>query len=172
MERNDDAASARAGVRRRAQLGHGAGRLARAGAGRVRAAATADGAGRSGMSALLGAHALSSAGDALLAVALAGTVFFSVPLGEARDRVALYLLLTLLPFSLLVPVAVRCSTGSGTAAGTSWPSRPGPAGSWPGRWPGSPPRSGSTRSPSPRWSCRGRTGWPAVLPCRGCARRG
>ena len=88
-----------------ARLGQGAGRLARAGATRVRRAATADGAGESGMSALLGAHALHSAGDALLAVALAGTVFFSVPLGEARDRVALYLLLTLLPFSLLVPVA-------------------------------------------------------------------
>ena len=72
---------------------------------RVRRAAAADGAGESGLSALLGAHALSSAGDALVTVALAGTVFFSVPLGEARGRVALYLLLTLLPFSLLVPVA-------------------------------------------------------------------
>ena len=72
---------------------------------RVRRAANADGAGESGLSALLGAHALHSAGDALVTVALAGTVFFSVPLGEARGRVALYLLLTLLPFSLLVPVA-------------------------------------------------------------------
>lgn len=82
--------------------------LARAsgrGAARVRAAARADGAQDSGLSALLGTHALHSAGDALVAVALAGTVFFSVPLGEARSRVALYLLLTLLPFSLLVPVA-------------------------------------------------------------------
>ncbi len=75
------------------------------GAARVRRAAHADGAKDSGLSALLGAHALHSAGDALLAVALAGTVFFSVPLGEARGRVALYLLLTLLPFSLLIPVA-------------------------------------------------------------------
>lgn len=72
---------------------------------RIRRAAAADGAGDSGLSALLGAHALHSAGDALVTVALAGTVFFSVPLGEARGRVALYLLLTLLPFSLLVPVA-------------------------------------------------------------------
>lgn len=72
---------------------------------RVRAAAQADGADRSGLSALLSVHALHAAGDALVAVALAGTLFFSVPLGEARGRVALYLVLTMLPFSLLVPVA-------------------------------------------------------------------
>ena len=72
---------------------------------RLRAAALADGADSSGLSALLWMHALQAAGDALIAVALAGTVFFSVPLGQARTRVALYLVLTLLPFSLLVPVA-------------------------------------------------------------------
>ena len=72
---------------------------------RVRAAAAADGADRSGLAALLSVHALQAAGDALIAVALAGTVFFDVPLGQARGRVALYLLLTLLPFALLVPVA-------------------------------------------------------------------
>lgn len=72
---------------------------------RVRAAAAADGADRSGLAALLSLHALQAAGDALIAVALAGTVFFDVPLGQARGRVALYLLLTLLPFALLVPVA-------------------------------------------------------------------
>jgi MFS family permease len=80
-------------------------RTARALGRRVRAATRADGADRSGLAALLEAHALHSAGDALVTVALAGSVFFSVPLGQARGRVALYLLLTLLPFSLLVPVA-------------------------------------------------------------------
>jgi MFS family permease len=50
-------------------------------------------------------HALHAAGDALVAVALAGTLFFDVPLGEARTSVGLYLLLTMLPFALLVPVA-------------------------------------------------------------------
>ena len=39
-----------------------------------------------------------------MAVALANTVFFNVPLGEARDRVALYLLITMAPFALLAPV--------------------------------------------------------------------
>jgi len=72
---------------------------------RLRSAARADGAGESGLSALLGLHVLHAAGDALVAVALAGTLFFSVPIGEARGRVALYLLLTLLPFAFLVPVA-------------------------------------------------------------------
>lgn len=72
---------------------------------RVRAAARADGADRSGLSALISVHALHAAGDALVAVALAGTLFFNVPLGEARTSVALYLLLTMLPFTLLVPVA-------------------------------------------------------------------
>ena len=79
--------------------------VVRAAAQRVRRAARADGAGDSGLSALLGLHSLHAAGDALVTVALAGTLFFSVPIGEARGRVALYLLLTLLPFAFLVPVA-------------------------------------------------------------------
>jgi hypothetical protein len=79
--------------------------LWRGAVGRVRSAARADGADRTGLSKLITVHALHAAGDALVAVALAGTLFFSVPIGEARSRVALYLLLTMLPFSLLVPVA-------------------------------------------------------------------
>ncbi len=87
------------------QAASGAGKLSRSGVQRVRAAARADGADRSGLSSLISVHALHAAGDALVAVALAGTLFFSVPIGEARSRVALYLLLTMLPFSLLVPIA-------------------------------------------------------------------
>lgn len=79
--------------------------LVRPAARRLRQAARADGADRSGLSSLLGVHGLQAAGDALVAVALAGTLFFSVPLGQARSRVGLYLLLTLLPFSFLIPVA-------------------------------------------------------------------
>lgn len=44
------------------------------------------------------------AGDTLVAVALAGTLFFSVPSSEARGNVALYLLLTLAPFAVVAPV--------------------------------------------------------------------
>lgn len=43
-------------------------------------------------------------GDTLVAVALAGTLFFSVPSGEARGNVALYLGLTLAPFTIIAPV--------------------------------------------------------------------
>ncbi len=100
------AAAQRAATARRAAAFSGAvGRAGRRVLARLRAAASADGAGQSGLAALLWTHALQAAGDALIAVALAGTVFFSVPLGQARSRVALYLVLTLLPFSLLVPVA-------------------------------------------------------------------
>jgi hypothetical protein len=74
-------------------------------AARLHAAASADGADRSGLAALLWTHALSSAGDTLVAVGLASTAFFQVSASEARGKIALYLLLTLLPFSLLIPVA-------------------------------------------------------------------
>ncbi|WP_433081084.1 MFS transporter [Dactylosporangium sp. CA-052675] len=60
--------------------------------------------GETGMLRLLDLHAASCAGDTLVALGLAGTVFFSVPAGEARGRVALYLLVTMLPFALLAPV--------------------------------------------------------------------
>lgn len=80
------------------------GSTARGGVGRVRAAARAEGAGDSGLSALLGVHAVSGAVDALVAVALAGTLFFGVPVGEARGRVALYLLVTMAPFAVVAPV--------------------------------------------------------------------
>ena len=44
------------------------------------------------------------AGDTLVAVALAGTLFFDVPSAEARDKVALYLLVTIAPFAVVAPV--------------------------------------------------------------------
>jgi Major Facilitator Superfamily len=52
---------------------------------------------------LLTYQALGAAGDALVAIALAGSLFFSVPPAEARDRVALYLLLTMAPFAVVAP---------------------------------------------------------------------
>jgi MFS family permease len=60
--------------------------------------------GEMGMLRLLDLHAASCAGDTLVALGLAGTIFFSVPAGQARDRVALYLIVTMLPFALLAPV--------------------------------------------------------------------
>lgn len=52
---------------------------------------------------LLTYQALGAAGDALIAIALAGSLFFSVPPAQARDRVALYLLFTMAPFAVVAP---------------------------------------------------------------------
>ncbi|MGW7007582.1 MFS transporter [Streptomyces sp. NPDC054933] len=70
----------------------------------VRKATHAHGAGETGLAKLLELQAVSSAGDMMITIALASTVFFSVPTGEARGRVALYLLITMAPFTLLAPV--------------------------------------------------------------------
>jgi MFS family permease len=48
-------------------------------------------------------QATGAAGDALIALGLAGSLFFSVPQADARDRVALYLLLTMAPFAIAAP---------------------------------------------------------------------
>ncbi|HVL64436.1 MAG TPA: MFS transporter [Actinomycetota bacterium] len=56
---------------------------------------------------LMAYQAAGAAGDALLALALAGSLFFSVPTAEARGRVALYLLLTVAPFAVVSPLLAR-----------------------------------------------------------------
>jgi hypothetical protein len=48
-------------------------------------------------------QAFSAASDTLVALGLAGTLFFSVPSAEARGNVALYLLLTVAPFAVIGP---------------------------------------------------------------------
>lgn len=85
-------------------LASGVGRLAGGVRRRVRRTTHAGGAGESGLAKLIELHAVNSAGDMLITIALASTVFFSVPSGEARGRVALYLLVTMAPFALLAPV--------------------------------------------------------------------
>ncbi len=49
-------------------------------------------------------HALIVAGDALIALALAGSLFFSIDPSDARWRVGLYLLLTMAPFAVVAPL--------------------------------------------------------------------
>jgi MFS family permease len=56
-------------------------------------------------------HATSALGDGLVAVALAGTLFFAVPVAAARPRVALYLLLTVAPFAVVAPLLGRLLDG-------------------------------------------------------------
>jgi len=69
-----------------------------------RRAATADGADRSGLTALTFPVMASFAADAAVAVALANTLFFSAATAESKTKVALYLLITVAPFALLAPV--------------------------------------------------------------------
>jgi hypothetical protein len=52
-------------------------------------------------------------GDTLIAVALADSVFFSVPVGQAKIKVALYLLLTMAPLAVAAPALVPLLDRSG-----------------------------------------------------------
>ncbi|MFJ6667833.1 MFS transporter [Streptomyces sp. NPDC091383] len=70
----------------------------------IRRVTHAHGAGESGLGKLIELHAVNGAGDVMITVALASTVFFSVPTDEARGRVALYLAITMAPFTVLAPV--------------------------------------------------------------------
>jgi hypothetical protein len=78
-------------------------RLGRAVFRRTRAFIDSGGAKETGLSRLIVVHAVNYAGDALVTVALAGTLFFGVPTGTARGRVVLYLLITIAPFAVVAP---------------------------------------------------------------------
>src|SRR3954468_22997010 len=49
-------------------------------------------------------HVLAVAGDTLVTVALAGSLFFSISPTAAKGRVALYLVLTMAPFAVVAPL--------------------------------------------------------------------
>ncbi|MFL5796959.1 MAG: hypothetical protein ACJ77A_03380 [Actinomycetota bacterium] len=51
-------------------------------------------------------HMASVAGDAMVAIALADSVFFSIPVGQAKVKVALYLGLTMAPLAFAAPLMV------------------------------------------------------------------
>ena len=65
-------------------------------------------------------HLATAAGDVMVAIALAGSIFFDVPVGEARAKVALYLAVTLAPLAvagpLLVPLLDRAGPRRGREA--------------------------------------------------------
>ena len=67
-------------------------------------AATADGADRSGLTALTYAVMGNYAVDAALAVALANTLFFAAATAESTSKVLLYLLITVAPFAVIAPL--------------------------------------------------------------------
>ena len=70
----------------------------------ARRATHAEGAGESGLSRVIELHAFNGAGDAAVAISLAGTLFFQVPTDQARGQVALFLGLTMLPFAVVAPL--------------------------------------------------------------------
>ncbi len=98
--------------RRRARAVTHAARRAGAATGRAagytyrqaRRATRAEGAGDTGLYRLIELHAFNAAGDAAVAISLAGTLFFQVPTGEARLQVAQFLALTMLPFAIVAPL--------------------------------------------------------------------
>jgi hypothetical protein len=87
-----------------AGVARGTSRFSRYTVRQARRAANAQGADRSGLSRLIEMHAFNTAGDAAVAISLAGSLFFQVPSGEARDQVALFLALTMLPFAVVAPL--------------------------------------------------------------------
>jgi MFS family permease len=81
-----------------------AGAATASGAGRVvHRLSGASGARRTGLSNLIELTAAGGVGDAFVAVALAGTLFFSASVDQARGRIALALLITIAPFAVLAP---------------------------------------------------------------------
>ena len=93
----------------------------------ARRATHAEGAGDSGLSRLIELHAFNAAGDAAVAISLAGTLFFQVPTDQARGQVALFLGLTMLPFAIVAPLIGpfldRFSHGRRWAIGATMASR-------------------------------------------------
>ncbi len=64
----------------------------------------ASGAGRTGLSNLIELSAAGGVGDAFVAVALAGSLFFSTSVDQARGRAALALVITIAPYAILAPL--------------------------------------------------------------------
>jgi MFS family permease len=101
-------------VRRAGDAAHATGRAFRTGgqasgkatkrtAGLVHRITGAKGADRTGLATLIEMTAVSGAADAFVTVALAGTIFFSTSVDQARGRVVLFLIITMAPFAVLAP---------------------------------------------------------------------
>ncbi|MET8159209.1 MFS transporter [Sphaerisporangium sp. NPDC005289] len=90
------AGAGRSVARGTARAGRGVGRA-------TRKLTHAQGAGRTGLGRLIEVTAAHSAGDALITVGLAGTLLFGLPVDQARGQVALYLLITMVPFAVVAP---------------------------------------------------------------------
>jgi hypothetical protein len=96
-------ASAHATARAFQSSGQASGRASRRTAGLVHRITGAQGADRTGLGALIEMTATSGAADAFVTVALAGSIFFSTSVDQARGRVVLFLFITMAPFAVLAP---------------------------------------------------------------------
>ncbi|MCF8568871.1 MFS transporter [Gordonia sp. HY002] len=76
----------------------------RVGAKMVHRAATADGADRSGLTALTLPVIANTAVDAAMAIALANTLFFAAATADSKVSVGLYLAITIAPFAFIAPL--------------------------------------------------------------------
>jgi MFS family permease len=79
-------------------------RTGRFAAAKARAYTHAGGAGESGLARLTELHASHTAGDTVMTLALAGTLFFNPQTAQARSQVAMFLLVTMVPFALVAPL--------------------------------------------------------------------
>jgi MFS family permease len=90
---------------------------------RFRRFAASGGADATGLARMTELHASHTAGDAAMMLALAGTLFFNPQAAQARGQVALFLLLTMVPFALVAPLIGplldRFSHGRRWAIGTT-----------------------------------------------------
>ena len=156
-----------------AATARGTGRFSRFTLRQARRAASAEGADKSGLSRLIEMHVFNTAGDAAVAISLAGTLFFQVPTGEARGQVALFLGLTMLPFAIVAPLIGpfldRFSHGRRWAIGATMAIRAFMV--WGLATAVSTSRRGSSRSRSAAWSRPRRTASRALPPYPGCSPR-
>jgi MFS family permease len=83
--------------------GQAGGRVSRRTVALVHRVTGAKGADRTGLGTLIEMTAASGAADAFVTVALAGTIFFSTSVDQARGKVVLFLIITMAPFAVLAP---------------------------------------------------------------------
>jgi MFS family permease len=83
--------------------GEAAGRVTKRTGAWVHRITGAQGADRTGLGTLFEMTAVSGAADAFVTVALAGSIFFSTSVDQARGRVVLFLIITMAPFAVLAP---------------------------------------------------------------------
>ncbi len=89
--------------------GQAGGRASRRTAALVHRVTGAKGADRTGLGTLIEMTAASGAADAFVTVALAGTIFFSTSVDQARGKVVLFLIITMAPFAVLAPFIGPCA---------------------------------------------------------------